>query len=143
MNPLRKSKRANTVTTAPFGLQLVEGAESFLAGWYEQYLRENHQIIPGWTRLNGVAHGDLDALKRMAQSLRSRDVPLITGYSDKAWSVAQAVIAEELVRLVDDIPELLERIQRRVLIPLEFYLMQEESVTALELVVLIQDLVKQ
>jgi hypothetical protein len=142
MNPLRKSKRANTVTTAPFGLQLVEGAESFLAGWYEQYLRENGQVIPGWTRLNGVAHGDLNALKCMAQSLNSRDVRPIAGYSDRAWRVAQALVAEEIVTMAMDSPELLQRIQRRVLIPLEFHLMEEERVTALELVVLIRELVK-
>jgi hypothetical protein len=143
MNPRRKVKKANSVTASNTdGHQLVEAAESFLAGCYEQFLRENDQIIPGWTRLNGVAHGDLDALKRMAKSLSFRDVPLIAGYSERAWGVAQALIAEEIVTMATDSPELLRRIQRRVLIPLEFHLMEEERVTALELVVLIRELVK-
>jgi hypothetical protein len=143
MNPRRKFKKANSVTTsATDGLQLAKAAESFLAGWYEQYLRENGQVIPGWTRLNGVAHGDLNALKCMAQSPNSRDVRLIAGYSDRAWRVAQALVAEKIVTMAMDSPELLQRIQRRVLIPLEFHLMEEERVTALELVMLIRELVK-
>jgi hypothetical protein len=130
----RKLKRANAITTTVDRLQLVAAAESFLAGAYEQHLRGNDQLIPGWTRLNGIAHGDLDALTGMAKTLNVHDLPSVIGHSEEAWRVAQAVIAADLVELVMGSDKLLERIQRRLLIPLEFCLMEEDQVTAFELV---------
>jgi hypothetical protein len=132
----RKLKRANAITTTVDRLQLVAAAESFLAGAYEQHLRGNDQLIPGWTRLNGIAHGDLDALTGMAKTLNVHDLPSVIGHSEEAWRVAQAVIAADLVELVMGSDKLLERIQRRLLIPLEFCLMEEDQVTAFELVVM-------
>jgi hypothetical protein len=70
---------------------------AFLAGAYEQHLRGNDRLIPGWTRLNGAAHGDLDGLKRLAKTLNVHELPSLAEHSDKAWSVAQAVIAAEVV----------------------------------------------
>jgi hypothetical protein len=58
---------------------------------------------------------------------------MVAEHSDKAWRVAQEVIAAELVQLVMDNTQLLARIQRRVLVPLEFCLMYEEEVAPLEL----------
>jgi hypothetical protein len=56
------------------------------------------------TRLNGVAHRDLETLKDMAQSLNIRELRIVAERSDKAWRVAQKVIAAELVQLVMDTP---------------------------------------
>jgi hypothetical protein len=132
----RKLKLANSITSTTDRLELAAAAESFLTGAYEQHLRGNDQLIPGWTRLNGVAHGDLDVLKRMAKTLNVHELPSVAEHSDKAWRVAQAVMAADLVELVMGSTKLLERIQRRVLIPLEFCLMEEDNVTALELAAL-------
>jgi hypothetical protein len=131
-----KLNRPHATATASDARQLVAAAESFLAGRYEEYLRENHELIPGWTRLNGVAHGDLETLKDMVQSLNIRELRMVAEHSDKAWRVAQEVIAAELVQLVMDNTQLLARIQQRVLVPLEFCLMDEEELAPLELVVL-------
>jgi hypothetical protein len=63
-----KLNRPHSTATTRDARQLVTAAESFLAARYEEYPRENHELIPGWTRLNGVAHRDLETLKDMAQS---------------------------------------------------------------------------
>jgi hypothetical protein len=131
-----KLNRPDSTATTRDARQLVTAAESFLAGRFEEYLRENHELIPGWTRLNGVAHRDLETLKDMAKPLSIRELPMVAEHSDKAWRVAQEVIAAELVQLVVDDTQLLARIQRRVLVPLEFCLMDEEDVAPLDLVVL-------
>jgi hypothetical protein len=131
-----KLNRPPSAATTRDARQLVTAAESFLAGRYEEYLRESHEVIPGWTRLNAVAHRDLETLNDMAQSLNIRELRMVAEHSDKAWMVAQEVIAAELVQLVMDNTQLLARIQRRVLVPLEFCLMDEEEVSPLELVVL-------
>jgi hypothetical protein len=132
----RQVKKASSMTTSADSLQVAAAAECFLTGTYEQHLRENDQPIPGWTRLNGVAHGDLEALNRMAKTLNVHDLWSVTEHSEKAWIVAQAVLAAELVDLVKGSTQLLERIQWRVLIPLEFCLMEEDKITSLELVVM-------
>jgi hypothetical protein len=132
-------KKANVVTSAATdGLQLIAGAESFLVGGYERHLRDNDQIIPGWTRLNCLAHGNLNTLKRMAKAVNTRMLPALTERnSELAWTVAQSAIAGELVALTLGSTKLLERIQSRVLI--EFCLMDEDNVTALEVLIVTRE----
>ncbi|MGD0943680.1 MAG: hypothetical protein ABR972_05315 [Acidimicrobiales bacterium] len=54
-----------------------------------------------------------------------------------AWRNAERVLANELLELVENDPDVLSRVQQTVLVPLEFELMRtaaERGLTAFELV---------
>lgn len=113
---------------------LVKSAESFLAGTYEDYLLASNQTVPVWARLNCLAHGDLAAISRMAKHADPSDL-LTLALDAGAWTAARSTLALDLVRLVRGSAVLLAHIQRRILIPIESVLMDDNDVTAPELVV--------
>jgi hypothetical protein len=113
---------------------LVTSAESFLAGTYENYLLENNQIVPVWAPLNCLAHGDTGAISEMAKHADPFDLltPLGTPrhgwqrgrhwpWTLSGWSRGRAA--------------LLNQVQRRILVPIESVLMEQNDVSAPELVV--------
>jgi hypothetical protein len=112
----------------------VTSVESFLAGTYENYLLANNQIVPVWARLNCLAHGDLDAITEMAKQADRFDL-LTLAWNPEAWMEARSTLARDLVRLVQGRAPVLAQIQRRLLIPIESVLMEDNDVTAPELVV--------
>jgi hypothetical protein len=112
---------------------LVKSVESFLAGTYEDHLCANNQIIPVWARLNSLAHGDLGSINEMAKHADPFDL-LTLAWDVEAWMAARSTLARDLVRLVQGRAALLIQVQRRILIPIESVLMEQEDVTAPELV---------
>jgi hypothetical protein len=140
----RRLKRLTVIpSTTRDGYRLVAGAKSFLAGGYELHLYEHDENIPGWTRLNCLAHGTLGRLGRMARGANIRVIPFLCEMdSETAWKVAQSVIAADVIELVMGSAKLLQRLQSRLLIPLEFFLMDEDNVTPLEMVVVARSLLR-
>jgi hypothetical protein len=116
------------------GSLLVASAESFLAGTYENHLLANNRIVPVWARLNCLAHGNLGAISEMAKLADPFDV-LTLAWDAEAWTAARSTLALDLVRLVQGRVALLAHVQRRILIPIETVLMDQNDVTAPELVV--------
>lgn len=122
----RQLERANS--------RLISETEAFMAGELAGRLRRQKATVPGWARLNFLAHGDLQRLRvtrRLGLSRRSTNIAELT---EESWGSAQLVLARELFELVGNDPCLLADVQRRVLVPLELQLMEHESLTAFELV---------
>jgi hypothetical protein len=113
---------------------LVASVESFLAGTYENHLRANNKTVPVWARFNCLAHGDLGAISEMAKHADPFDL-LTLAWDADAWMAARSTLALDLVRLVQGRAALLAQVQRRLLIPIESVLMENNDVTAPELVV--------
>jgi hypothetical protein len=114
--------------------RLISETEAFMGGELAGRLRRQHANVPGWARLNFLAHGDLQGLRvtrRLALARRSTTIAELT---EESWGSAQLVLARELFELVGNDPHLLADVQRRVLVPLELQLMEHESLTAFELV---------
>ena len=114
--------------------RLISETEAFMAGEFAGRLRRLNAAVPGWARLNFLAHGDLQRLRltrRLALAGRSRTLADLT---EESWASAQRLLARELMELVGHDPRLLADVQRRVLVPLELQLMEHESLTAFELV---------
>jgi hypothetical protein len=114
--------------------RLIADAEAFLSGNYADHLGRQRDMIPGWARLNTFAHGDLASVRRARWP---RVVKPAAGRADpdfEEWDIAQQVLADELLELVDRDAELLAHVQESVLVPLEFLLMKEKDLTALDLV---------
>ena len=59
---------------------------------------------------------------------------LTLAWDVEAWMAARSTLARDLVRLVQGRAALLIQVQRRILIPIESVLMEQEDVTAPELV---------
>jgi hypothetical protein len=113
---------------------LVTSVESFLAVTYENYLLANNQIVPVWARINCLAHGDLGAISEMAKDADPFDI-LRLAWDPEAWMAARSTLALDLVRLVQGRAAVLVQVQRRLLIPIESVLMEDNDVTAPELVI--------
>lgn len=113
--------------------RLIADAEAFLSGNYANHLCRQRDMVPGWARLNTFAHGDLRSLRR-ARRPRVRPPSAVTDPAAEEWNIAQQVLADELLELVDADAELLAHVQESVLVPLEFVLMQEDDLTAFDLV---------
>lgn len=117
--------------------RLIAEAEAFLLGGYANYLRQRGATVPGWAWVNLFAHGDLHGIRQIRRSLTCRSAVAFSNSSECYWRYAQWALAKELLKLVDDDPELLCRVQRAVLVPLEFHLIYIETyygLTTLELV---------
>lgn len=120
-----KSRRLEDRLLTPVGALLVEESEAFLSGTFAQAMRIHGDAIPGWARLNVFAHGDLAIIEGLQGSDSAMAAPEID--EDIAWWSAQRALTAELVGLVDGDAELLGHVQRAVLVPLEFRLIQRET----------------
>lgn len=109
---------------------VVADAEAFLGGAYCDLLRLSGAPIPGWAQLNALAHGDVTDIRRIRRGSRAKELITNGNWFEQSWSSARRVLAGEIMALVDGDPEELSRVQRHVLIPLEFRLMRERDLTA-------------
>ena len=114
--------------------RLVADAEAFLSGDYSNQLRRHSDPVPGWARLNSLAHGDIETLRRTRGPISAKKPSIVVTRTDEAWRSALRVLSGELIELVDGDSAFLSRLQRCVLVPLEFQLMHEGDLTAFELV---------
>jgi len=131
--PRRDDERPLTASSA----RLVADAEAFLAGEYANHLRRHRVAVPGWARLNRLAHGDLASLHQCRRPLATAKSAAFADWPEESWRRAQQLLATELLKLVDNDPDKLSQVQRSVLVPLELRLIhveEERSLTALELV---------
>jgi hypothetical protein len=118
------------------GSRLIVDAEAFLAGDFVDHLRSQDEIVPGWARLNNLAHGDLQSLRQARRSFIATSSAALD-WTETTWRNAERVLANELLEFVENDPDVLTRVQRTVLVPLEFELMRAEAergLTAFELV---------
>jgi hypothetical protein len=114
--------------------RLIADVEAFLCGDYANHLCRKRDPVPGWAWLNTFAHGDLQSLRRARRPLLRRPSAVVADPTGHEWTVAQQVLAAELLELVEGDPKMLARMQQSVLMPLEFLLMQEDDLTAFDLV---------
>jgi hypothetical protein len=114
--------------------RLISETEAFMAGEFAGRLRRLNATVPGWARLNLLAHGDLQGLRLTRRLALAGRATTLADLTEELWGSAQRVLARELIELVGSDPRLLADVQRRVLVPLELQLMQYESFTAFELV---------
>jgi len=118
------------------GSRLIGDAEAFLAGDFADHLRGQNEIVPGWARLNNLAHGDLQSLRHARRAFLPTS-SMAFDWKETTWRNAERVLSDELLELVENHPDVLSRVQRTVLVPLEFELMRTEAergLTAFELV---------
>ena len=114
--------------------RLIAGTEAFLSGDYANHLHRHSDRIPGWARLNTLAHGDIDSLRRAEQTRSAGKPTSLTDLADDSWRSALRILARELNQLVGEDSDLLTHLQQYALVPLEFRLMREGGLTAFELV---------
>lgn len=118
------------------GSRLIVDAEAFLAGDFAGHLRSQDEIVPAWARLNNLAHGDLQSLRQARRAFVPTSSAALD-WTETTWRNAERVLANELLEFVENDPEVLSRVQRTVLVPLELELMRTEAergLTAFELV---------
>ena len=114
---------------------LVTSVESFLAGTYENYLLANNQIVPVWAAdRTAWRMGTSVPYVRWRKTL-IRSISLSLAWDPEAWMAARSTLALDLVRLVQGRAAVLAQVQRRLLIPIESVLMEDNDVTAPELVI--------
>jgi hypothetical protein len=149
-------RRARRTRNSDSGDELAVEIEAFLAGTMLDHLHRRGNVVPGWARLNEVAHG---RLPQILQTKRTRDstpvfhagwgdiacglpdafdAPWCSGlWEEDAWRRAQRVLVDEILHLVGDDAERLQRVQQSTLVPLELRLIEIEArqgLTAFELV---------
>lgn len=97
------------------GSRVADEAAAFLRGELLEELLATGSCgrLPPWTWLNAVAHGDVEHLRRIAGSRRTRAARIVE------WGNARSELASELVELTAGDPAVVARLQREVLVPLE------------------------
>lgn len=110
--PPRRRGRGGHGVVGPTGL--VDECEAYVAGRFQGYLEQNGQPVPGWAWINSIAHGDLKAVREIAQA------------TDRSGGPQEAVtdLAKQVLRIIDHGHETLPDLQLRVLIPLESALIE-------------------
>jgi len=106
------------------GTRLVDEAEAYLSGTYEENLRYHRDSVPGWVRLNVLAHGDLERLHQVRRSSTNGDLVGSFRPTEGGWEQAQRILAAELLDAVGADSMVLSRVQLGVLVPLELRLMR-------------------
>jgi hypothetical protein len=119
--------------------RIVADAEAFLSGEYCDRLRRCGATVPYWAQLNPLAHGDIKIIRRIRRQGATKVWPPYADRADQMWRMAQRILASDIIELVKSKPDLLSNVQRSVLVPLEFRLMQERCLTAYELVEFTRD----
>lgn len=119
--------------------RIVEDAEAFLSGDYCDLLRRRGETVPGWAQLNSLAHGNFKIVRRVQRRSATRRLVSYADRADQTWRGAQRMLANDVIELVEDDPEMLSYVQRHALVPLEFRLMGERGLTAYELVQFTRD----
>lgn len=88
---------------------LVDECDAYVAGRFQGYLEANGKPVPGWAWINSIAHGDVKAVRELAQTMDRSGGP----------QAAVADLAKQVLRMIDQGHETLPDLQLRVLIPLE------------------------
>jgi hypothetical protein len=114
--------------------RLIADTEAFVLGDYADHLRRHGDMVPGWARMNVLAHGDLERLRRARLPFASRKSALFAKRTGDGWRSAIRVLSDELIDLVESDSEMLSYVQHCALVPLELELMHEGDLTAVELV---------
>jgi hypothetical protein len=117
-------------TLSADGTESTRSIEAFFVGNYLGYARLREEVVPGWARLNVFAHGDLREIRQIRDPLLLRS-EVIADQCEATWTAARRVLAAELLQLVDNDPEMLTRVQRAVLVPLELELIEAEAASQL------------
>lgn len=122
-----ESRRIRHAVAASGGARLIATTDAFFAGTYADDLRRHREPVPGWARLNTLAHGDLSDIRLLRRSLAIRKAAAFADWHEETWRKAERTLANELLDLVGSDADALARIQRRVLVPLELGLMNSEA----------------
>ncbi|HET9076464.1 MAG TPA: hypothetical protein VFN68_05990 [Acidimicrobiales bacterium] len=101
----RRKRRGDPACEA----EVVAECEVYLSGEFRGYLEQLGRPVPGWAWVNGLAHGELPLIRRLARG----------GDPGGSPQAVVADIARQLVSLVERGVDTLEGLQRRILIPLE------------------------
>jgi hypothetical protein len=148
---------SETRETSADAAQLVAETEAFLSGEVLcRFLRSGH-VAPGWAWLNAFAHGDLGCIRQVRRLCTEESATLADAQEEawtvsdplenswrevavkqEAWRSAERVLADELLKLVDDDNEMLRRIQACALLPLELQLLDFKGRDALSPFELVQ-----
>lgn len=115
------------------GPRLVADVEAFFDGDYVEHLRRQCDAVNGWAWLNRLAHADLNSLRRVRDSNKE-----LVNWAESEWTSAQQILVLELLELVDDDQDLLSRIQKAVLVPLELRLIRSDATSNLTPLGLVQ-----
>ena len=91
-------------------------------------------MVPGWARLNALAHGEVLILPVRQHLAMAKKSATLADLTEESWRSAQNVLARELNQLVGNDSSLLLEVQTHVLVPLELQLMRRGDLTAFELV---------
>jgi hypothetical protein len=132
-----KQGRNNERLLAAATVRLIADAEAFLAGDYAKKLRLSGVTVPDWAQLNILAHGGFQSFVEVTAPIDVRPSLSEANWPEESWRCARRVLASEILRFVDNDPEILSLVQQSVLVPFEFELMDDEaktSLTAFELV---------
>jgi hypothetical protein len=114
--------------------RLIADAEAFLSGDYADHLSRHNEAVPAWARINAFAHGDLSHVQRARGGFGAGASPAPAEGSDESWRIAQRILADQLLEIVQGDTVALAYVQETLLVPLELMLMYERSLTAFDLV---------
>jgi hypothetical protein len=114
--------------------RLIADAEAFLSGDYAGHLSRQREAVPAWAWLNVFAHGDLSHVRRARRGFGAREPVEPTEGTDESWRIAQRILADQLLEIVQGDTVTLSYVQETVLVPLELMLMYERSLTAFDMV---------
>lgn len=104
--------------------EVVAAASAFLNGTAAQHLRSGRGAVPAWAWLNLLAHGSALQVTNTACGL-SHDLPRSTGA--RRWRHAIRFLANQMLEASGGRLEVLERIQRNALQPLEERMLRRDS----------------
>lgn len=111
--PVRPPTRQRRRSSEP---GIAEECEAFLAGRYHALFLRDHQAIPGWARVNPLAHADCAELERLANLVPRRHNPLLL-----------SCLADKVLLRARHDARTLEQIQRETLMPLEGFLLHQSG----------------
>lgn len=100
----------------PDGRELARECEAFLDGRYVEHLLDRGNHVPPWAWTNLLAHGSEEELRSPATTMSVNWADLL-----EPWLQARAYLAGEVLDAAHREGSL-NRVQRRVLIPLELKL---------------------
>jgi hypothetical protein len=122
-----ESRRMRRVASTSGAARLITDTEEFFAGTYAEHLRRHHEQVPGWARLNTLAHGELSDVRFLRRSLAARKAAAFADWHEETWRKAERTLAGEVLEIVRSDADTLARVQRRILVPLELALMNSEA----------------
>jgi hypothetical protein len=109
--------------------RMIAETEAFLSGDYVDHLRRLDVTVPAWAQLNVFCSWG----PRRRRTFRWQGSKGTADASEEAWRSTVRVLAGMLIDLVDGDRRMLHIVQRQILVPLEFELMDKDDLTPFEL----------